>query len=879
MKRILNITLALIMVFTLIPFQVFAETSSVEEPSEQQIYIYQDGKNITDKTIDLSCAANLNTTNLEAKDQNGNTLSDVEWSSSDTLNLTISADGEVIAKRVGGFASTVKVTAETKSGKTASCNVRITLQGMTLQIDNVITDVGAEEFGSIDLCDAGIPSNRIPTLNKWLLERVYVIESSNEDVVSKDDIAIKLGFRGRTLLYYVTPKSPGQATIKIGINDEYLSTEGSFTVSTSEGMKFEKDNFTLAPGETTKIEARVEPVSSEKQEFTYKSNDPKVATVAEDGTITAVANGKTDIVVTQNGGSNYTGKCRVTVIKAGMYLVDGDHANINDMSKWTYVKDNLQISTDENVFLRYFSKDYKDEYTDEHYQSSNTDVIKVINDYADLSPVANGTAEIRAILLDGTELGRCTVTVNVPGFEDAVTDIKGNYGPQGEYQTTLEMTGKNISTNSANGFIYENYINTLIDKKNAEFSFTASSIRGDGDPKPEDYVQSYMLDHIKLYKKSDMKTPIASFDENGGLNVDKVEAKEITKNPTSVTFSVEDDVLDYDTEYALVFDRNFRLNHNIRRDAVFFFKTAPAQAVKLDKESAELKKEATLQLNVLKDDEAADAYEGEVKWASSDESVATVDNNGLVTAVGRGEAEITATTVDGNQVAKCTITVKPHIIGVDGVQLGWKLNDEVIEITDEMAAAGFDTQEKVIGTLLDVLSQEVDYDINEDNSAVFDLRLMMRVDGGEWVEATEENIPEEGVYINLGYPEGIDPEDYDFTVVRMLPTETDGYEAGSVEIMDATEVNDGDVNGLLVNVDSSSPIAVSWKNVEENADGDVPGELPSELPDGIDKDDVVKNIDDTAKTGDDMNLMLLFGFMIAAVIAAGAVFFTRKSRQ
>ena len=48
----------------------------------------------------------------------------------------------------------------------------------------------------------------------------------------------------------------------------------------------------------------------------------------------------------------------------------------------------------------------------------------------------------------------------------------------------------------------------------------------------------------------------------------------------------------------------------------------------------------------------------EVKWESSDNSVATVDGNGNVKAIARGSAIITACTVDKKHRAKCEVTVK-----------------------------------------------------------------------------------------------------------------------------------------------------------------------------------------------------------------------------
>lgn len=64
----------------------------------------------------------------------------------------------------------------------------------------------------------------------------------------------------------------------------------------------------------------------------------------------------------------------------------------------------------------------------------------------------------------------------------------------------------------------------------------------------------------------------------------------------------------------------------------------------------------TLKLSAFNADTGATM---KVKWASSDTSVAKVNANGKVTAVGEGKATITATTKTGpKQVVKCKITVK-----------------------------------------------------------------------------------------------------------------------------------------------------------------------------------------------------------------------------
>ena len=47
-----------------------------------------------------------------------------------------------------------------------------------------------------------------------------------------------------------------------------------------------------------------------------------------------------------------------------------------------------------------------------------------------------------------------------------------------------------------------------------------------------------------------------------------------------------------------------------------------------------------------------------VKWTSSNENIATVNEEGIITAVAEGEAKITVTTLDGNYTAECNVTVK-----------------------------------------------------------------------------------------------------------------------------------------------------------------------------------------------------------------------------
>ena len=60
------------------------------------------------------------------------------------------------------------------------------------------------------------------------------------------------------------------------------------------------------------------------------------------------------------------------------------------------------------------------------------------------------------------------------------------------------------------------------------------------------------------------------------------------------------------------------------------------------------------------------AQDKSVTWSSSDATVATVDQDGKVTAVKAGTATITVTTTDGGKTATCAVTVQAATGGNEG---------------------------------------------------------------------------------------------------------------------------------------------------------------------------------------------------------------------
>ena len=101
-----------------------------------------------------------------------------------------------------------------------------------------------------------------------------------------------------------------------------------------------------------------------------------------------------------------------------------------------------------------------------------------------------------------------------------------------------------------------------------------------------------------------------------------------------------------------------------------------------------------------------DATEKAVTWTSSDDTVATVDSNGVVTGVKVGTATITATTIDGSFAATCEVNVnRKHSSGSSsGGGGGSSVTKYGVTISDSKngavtaSAAKAETDDKVILT-------------------------------------------------------------------------------------------------------------------------------------------------------------------------------------
>lgn len=163
---------------------------------------------------------------------------------------------------------------------------------------------------------------------------------------------------------------------------------------------------------------------------------------------------------------------------------------------------------------------------------------------------------------------------------------------------------------------------------------------------------------------------------------------------------------------------------------------------------------------------------------------------------------------------------------------------ELTEVSGELGETPFETVEKIKEELLRVLTLEGS--CARENTAFYDVILMLSADGVNWEEADESNFPKDGITVFIAYPEGTGRDTHEFVVTHMFghTSERLGTVAGETEQPSVTKLE----KGIQVTLKGLSPVGLGWRAVEQGnpgGDGDSSGqgEKPSagdQRPQGAD---------------------------------------------
>ena len=99
-------------------------------------------------------------------------------------------------------------------------------------------------------------------------------------------------------------------------------------------------------------------------------------------------------------------------------------------------------------------------------------------------------------------------------------------------------------------------------------------------------------------------------------------------------------------------------------------------------------------------------------------------------------------------------------------------------------------------------------DIPQERMEVYDVSLMVNVDGAGWVQAGKDNFPANGLTVTLPYPQGTGQDTNDFVVCHLFTEDMNGHRAGEAEYPAVEKT----AEGIRFKVYGLSPISVGWKD-------------------------------------------------------------------
>lgn len=106
--------------------------------------------------------------------------------------------------------------------------------------------------------------------------------------------------------------------------------------------------------------------------------------------------------------------------------------------------------------------------------------------------------------------------------------------------------------------------------------------------------------------------------------------------------------------------------------------------------------------------------------------------------------------------------------------------------------------------------------IAETDIAVYDVKLLVNVNGTGWQEVTKEHFPSDGLAVTLPYPADTGKDTHDYAAAHMFTADMNGFHAGDVEFPEVTKTE----KGIEFKVKGLSPVAIGWQEINGGSGGD-----------------------------------------------------------
>ncbi len=582
-----------------------------------------------------------NTLQLSATVSPSTASQTVNWSTSNASVATVSSSGVVTAKSVG--TATIIATTTDGSNLSATCQVTVTPQLATsITISQTTASIVVDK--TLQLSATVTPSNTTNKAVTW--------SSSNTGIATVSSNGL------------VTAKAVGSATITVTTADgsnKRATCQVTVTPQLATGVSLNKTSASIVVDKTLQLTATVTPSNTTNPAVTWKSSNTSIATVSSSGLVTAKAVGTATITVTTADGSNKSATCAVTVTPQ---LATG--VSLNKTTASIVVDNTLQLTATVSP-----SNTTNPAVT---WSSSNTSIATVSNTGL-VTAKAVGSATITVTTADGSnKSATCAVTVT-PQLATGVSLNKTTASIV--VDKTLQLSATVSPSNTSNPAVTWSSSNTSIATVSNTGLVTAKALgtatitvtTADGSNKSatcQVTVTPQLAESITLNQTT------AEINVGETVTLTATVSPPNTTNP-NVKWSTENAAIATvvrgtvrgvgEGECYITATTQDGTNLSATCLVVVSGGSINIQVTNVTLSESDVSLLVGSSTVITATVQPENATSKTLAWSTTKPSVATINANGVLTAVGAGQCDITATSTDGSNVtASCHVTVTDNSV-------------------------------------------------------------------------------------------------------------------------------------------------------------------------------------------------------------------------
>ncbi len=580
----------------------------------------------TEKTVFVGDTFTLNPTVSPTDAYN----KEVRWSSGDAERASVDSKGLITALK-SGTARIIVTTVD--GGHQAYCTLTI-LQRAT-EIETPDKTLKINRGDTYQLSATVLPEDCYDKSYEWTSADGEIATVTADGLIT----AVKAG----TVELICTSLENSEVTARVTLTVHEPVTE----------VALDESQVTLYTPFTKKLTATVLPENASDKSLTWLSSDESVVKVDGEGNVTAVGKGEATVTVKSND-TGVTSECKFVIFIGVEDIVTSESA--------------YSLHENTSVKVEYSVNPADADIPDVVFESSDEDIFTVSED-GTITGVSKGEAELTITSVQNPEVSRVvpvSITRAVTGIELDITDKLLFAGSSFTPVVTV------LPSDASNKTVIWTSSDDSIISVDASGKATAAS-RGFAEitAKTEDggFVASYSVEVVQLPEEVSCTVDSARIYLEETVTLEMTVLPEDTNDKTLTWSST-------DTDIATV-DRNGKVTP-VSTGTCYIVASSIADGVEKRVELTVAKRSEEIEINCR----IPDLYKGEklrliatvlpedatdktVKWTSSDDSIATVDENGIVTAVDHGVVTLTATASDGSGAsASVEIRIVSEITGI-----------------------------------------------------------------------------------------------------------------------------------------------------------------------------------------------------------------------